>query len=598
MRELSVPAAVVLPDDADLTDLVVAAAERRPHSVAFRRRTGVHWEDVTAREFLHEVTALAAGLVAAGVGPGDRVGIVSRTRYEWTLADFALWFAGAVPVPVYETSSAEQAEWILSDSGAVGCFVESAAHRDLIAGLRDRLPALAHLWCFDDGDHVRIAGDAADAGGELAGRRAALGPGSLATLIYTSGTTGRPKGCELSHGNLRTGTENVIAAMGDVFAPGSSTLLFLPLAHVFARTIEIGCVASGVTMGHSPDVSDLVEHLGEFQPTFVLSVPRVFEKVFNGAHAKAAAAGRGRVFERAAAVAIRSSQAEDTGGAGLSLRLQHAVFDRLVYAKLRAALGGHTRWAVSGGAPLGARLGHFFRGVGVTVLEGYGLTETSAATTVNLPHAIRVGSVGRPIPGSGVRIATDGEVLLAGPHVFGGYWANADATAAALDGEWFRSGDLGELDDDGYLWITGRKKEIIVTAGGKNVAPAPLEDRVRAHPLVSQCLVVGDARPYVAALVTLDPEALPSWLAEQHRDPATAAAELTDDPQVLAEITSAVDAANRSVSQAEAVKRFAVLPVDFTEAGGQLTPTLKLRREVIQQEFAADVEKLYTRPTR
>jgi long-chain acyl-CoA synthetase len=596
VRELTVPLAVDVPAGAALPDLVTDAARDTPDHVQLRRRRGDTWQDVTCRELLDEVCAVARGLVAAGVGPGDRVGIMSRTRAEWTVADLATWFAGAVPVPVYETSSAEQVAWVLGDSGAVGCFVESRAHAETVGAVRDRLPGLREVWVLDDdalGDLTAAGTDVDDA--ELVARRATLRADSLATLIYTSGTTGRPKGCMLTHGNLLAGTRNALAVLQEVFGADSSTLLFLPLAHVFARVIEVGCLASGVALAHAPDTTTLLTDLAASRPTFILSVPRVFEKVFNGAQAKARAESKGRVFDQAAAHAIAYSQALDkAGGPGLPLRVQHALYDRFVFSRLREALGGRTRTAVSGGAPLGARLGHFFRGIGVTVLEGYGLTETTAAATLNTTEHQRVGSVGRPIPGCGVRIADDGEVLLKGPHVFVGYWHDDEATAAAFDADgWFRTGDLGALDDDGYLTITGRKKEIIVTSAGKNVAPAPLEDAIRAHPLVSQCVVVGDERPYVGALITLDAEALPGWLTAQHRSPGTAAAELVDDSAVRAALSAAVDRANAAVSKAEAVKRFAVLPVDFTEAAGHLTPTLKLRRDVVLRDFAADVDALY-----
>ncbi len=599
VRELTVPAVVELPDDADLTDLLASAAVATPFRVQLRRAVEGRWEDVTCRELLDQVTALARGLVAAGVGPGDRVGIMSRTRYEWTVADFALWFAGAVPVPIYETSSAEQVSWILGDSGAAACFVETGAHAELLGSLQAALPGLRHVWTFDDGvvDQLTRAGaDVADS--VMAERRAALRADSVATIIYTSGTTGRPKGCTLTHGNLRAGTENALAGLSGLFTAEGSTLLFLPLAHVFARVIEIGCLVSGVTLGHVPDTTTLLADLDLFRPTFILAVPRVFEKVFNGAQAKATADGKARVFGRAAALAIRYSRALDSpGGPGLVLRTQHAVFDRFVFGRLRAALGGRTQHAVSGGAPLGARLGHFFRGIGVTVLEGYGLTETSAASTLNTPDHIRIGSVGRPIPGSGVRIADDGEVLLRGPHVFSGYWNEEAATKAVLDADgWFSTGDIGELDDDGFLSITGRKKEILVTSAGKKVAPAPLEDSIRAHPLVSQCIVVGDERPYVAALITLDTEALPGWLAAHRRDPAQATGDLTADPAVLNELAGAVERANRAVSRAEAIRRFVILPGDLTEAAGHLTPTLKLRRAKVVRDFAADLDRLYALP--
>jgi long-chain acyl-CoA synthetase len=596
VRELTVPVAVEVPDDAALPDMLTDAARNTPDRVQMRRRRGDAWVDVTCRELLDEVQAVARGLVAAGVAAGDRVGIMSRTRAEWTITDLATWVAGAVPVPVYETSSAEQVAWVLGDSGAVACVVETRAHSELVASVRDTLPALREVWVLDDDAMTELATAGADVDdAELDIRRATLHADSLATLIYTSGTTGRPKGCMLTHRNLLAGTHNALAVLHGVFDADSSTLLFLPLAHVFARTIEVGCFVSGVTLAHTPDTTALLADLATSRPTFILSVPRVFEKVFNGAQAKARAEGKGRVFDKAAAHAIAYSQALDTDrGPGPLMRVQHSLYDRFVYGRLRAALGGRTESAVSGGAPLGARLGHFFRGIGVTVLEGYGLTETTAASTVNTMEQQRVGSVGRPIPGSGVRIAEDGEVLLKGPHVFTGYWHDEAATAAAFDDEgWFRTGDLGALDDDGFLSITGRKKEILVTSAGKNVAPAPLEDAIRAHPLVSQCIVVGDERPYVAALLTLDAEAVPGWLAAQHRPPDVPIEQLVDDPAVRQSLSAAVARANAAVSKAEAIKRFAVLPVDFTEAAGHLTPTLKLRREVVLRDFAADVDALY-----
>lgn len=595
MREYSVPALVDYPTG-NLTDLVRDNAAQAPAAVVFSRRVGERWEDVTATDFHRQVTAVAKGLVAAGVRPGDRVALMSRTRYEWTLCDFAIWYAGGVTVPVYETSSAEQVQWILEDSGAVGIIVESGEHEAAVQSVQAAVPGLTHLWRLDTGAVEKLTaagGDVADE--EVTRRCAALDPGTLATIIYTSGTTGRPKGCELTHGNFLHDVGNVVRAVDEVFLAGSSTLLFLPLAHVFARIIQVGCVMRRVRMGHSADVKSLLADLAVFRPTFILSVPRVFEKVYNSASQKAQAEGKGAIFDRAAATAIAYSEALDRGGPGLVLRGQHALFDRLVYSKLRHALGGQARWAISGGAPLGVRLGHFFRGIGIRVLEGYGLTETTAATTVNRTTRAKIGTVGQPIPGTAVRVADDGEVLIRGPHVFRGYWRNEAATAEAIDPEgWFRTGDLGALDEDGFLTITGRKKEIIVTAGGKNVAPAVLEDRLRAHPLVSQCLVVGDGQPYIAALVTIDAEALPLWLRQHGRAESTAVAELVDDPTLRAEIQRAVEEANQAVSRAEAIKRFRILPVDFTEAGGQLTPSLKLRRAVILKEFASEVEALYS----
>ncbi len=589
------PAVLPAREGGSLVDALADNAARFPGSVAISRRAGSGWQDVTCAQFHDEVRAVAKGIVASGVGPGDRVGVMSATRYEWTVVDYALWYAGAVPVPIYETSSAEQVQWILSDSGAVGVFLEGSAHRAVFDEVAGDLPEVTRVWVFDEGATGALAsGGAGVADEELDARRATLGPASLATIMYTSGTTGRPKGCTLTHGNFLFEVDAVTSGAPELFGPGSSTLLFLPIAHVFGRIIQITCIAARVRLGHTADVKNVVADLAVFRPTFLLSVPRVFEKIYNGSTSKAHAEGKGRIFDRAAAVAIAHSQAQDAGGPSLWLRAQHGVFDRLVYSKLRAALGGEVTHAVSGGAALGARLGHFFRGIGLIIMEGYGLTETSAAATLNRPGLIRIGSVGRPLPGTEVRIGDDGEVLLRGPHIFAGYWNNPSATAEVIGADgWFHSGDIGELDADGFLSITGRKKELIVTSGGKNVAPAVLEDRLRAHPLVSHCMVVGDGRPYVAALVTLDTEALPAWLAAQGKPAGTGAAALVDDPELRAEIQGAVDDANRAVSHAEAIKRFAVLPVDWTDSGGQLTPTLKLKRGVVMAQFADAVEALY-----
>jgi long-chain acyl-CoA synthetase len=617
VRQHSIPALVQIPDSANLAEVVSRRAADRPQQVALRRSTsGGTWQDVTAREFRDEVTALAKGLIAAGIAAGDRVGLMSRTRYEWTVLDYAIWTAGAVCVPVYETSSAEQVEWIMSDSGAKAIFVESTAHEAIVAGLRDRLTALEHVWRIegaaasgqatgDAGDKAPgldvLTADGASVADDVASKRAsAAGAGDLATIIYTSGTTGRPKGCELTHRNLLAEVRNTSAAAPEIFSVAdSSTLLFLPLAHVLARVIEVGCIEGGIILGHTPDVNNLLPDLGSFRPTFLLAVPRVFEKVYNGAEQKAESEGKGAIFRRAARTAIAYSRALDSrargdGGPGAGLRIAHAVFDRLVYTKLRAAVGGQVQYAVSGGSALGERLGHFFRGVGITILEGYGLTETAAAATVNRPSNNKIGTVGPPVPGDAVKIAQDGEVLIKGPTVLSSYWGNSAGTAEALtDDGWMRTGDLGELDDEGYLRITGRKKEIIVTAGGKNVAPAPLEDRIRAHFLVSQAMVVGDGRPYVAALVTIDEDAFPAWK-EKHRKAADAAAAgLRDDPDLVAEIQAAVDDANTTVSRAESIRRFRIVDGDFTQENGQLTPSLKMRRNVVARDRAADIEALY-----
>jgi long-chain acyl-CoA synthetase len=595
VQEYSSPATFTVPEGAALPDAVSENARTHPTRVAFSRKTGDSWTDVSSKEFAEQVAALARGLVAAGVETGDRVGILSKTRYEWTLADYAIWTAGGVAVPIYETSSADQAQWILADSGAVAVVVETAEHAALIASVRDQLPELREVWQIEDGDLDAVAARGADVAEErLAERRAALSLETLATIIYTSGTTGRPKGCELTHGNLLYVAELGAAVIPAMRAEGASSLLFLPLAHVFARIIEVSCVQNGARLGHTGDLTQLLADLGTFQPTFLVAVPRVFEKVYNGARQKAHAGGKGAIFDRAERVAVAWSRAQDTGGAGLGLNLQHKLFDALVYGKLRAAMGGKVEYALSGGAPLGERLGHFFRGIGVTILEGYGLTETTGPATVSGPDALKVGTVGRPAPGSAVRIVESGEIQVRGPQVFRGYWHNPDATAETMRDGWFATGDIGVLDAEGYVTITGRIKEIIVTAGGKNVSPAILEDKIRAHPLVSQCIVVGDNRPFIGCLITLDAEALPGWLESKGRPTDVPMTELVDDPEVMAEIQAAVDAANKQVSKAESIRSFAVLPVEWTVEGGQLTPSLKLKRSVVMKEFAAEVEKIYT----
>ena len=594
MREYSSPLTVEIPATGNLTDDVVRNADEAPDGVAFSRRRGDDWEDVTAGEFLHEVRAVAKGLVAAGIQTGDRVALISKTRYEWTLVDYAIWFAGAVTVPVYETSSSEQIEWILGDSGATAVVAEGPVHTARIAERRASLESLNHVWSMaDNAIEVlrRLGEDISDA--DLEVRRTTATPLDLATVIYTSGTTGRPKGCLLTHGNFMFELGVAVPELHELFdADDASTLLFLPLAHVFARIIQVGAVKARVRLGHSADIKNLLPDLDRFQPTFILAVPRVFEKVFNTASQKATAEGRGGIFERAADTAIAYSRALDRGKVPMALRARHAVFSRLVYGRLRAALGGKCRYAVSGGAPLGDRLGHFYRGIGLVVLEGYGLTETTAALTANRPDALKIGSVGQPLPGTEVRVAEDGELLFRGGQVFAGYWENEPATAEVLgrDG-WFHTGDVGEIDEEGFVRITGRKKEILVTAGGKNVAPAVLEDRVRGHALVSQCLVVGDGQPFIAALVTIDPESFADW-ATAHAKTGDVRS-LVDDPDLRDEVQHAVDEANAAVSRAESIRKFVILPEDWTEEGGQLTPSLKLKRNVVVRECKDEIAALF-----
>ncbi|QTE28363.1 AMP-dependent synthetase/ligase [Pengzhenrongella sicca] len=601
MDEFRTPQLVDVDPSKNLNDLFAARVAAKPDGTVIEIKdegTGT-WIPMSAREFDAEVVSVAQGLVARGVEPGDRVGIMSRTRYEWTLLDWAVWAAGAVPVPVYETSSAEQVLWILTDAEVSLVVVETAQHAATVAQVRGDLPALREVLVLDDGAIEALVSAGPAVGADEIGRRRGLAAlGDVATIIYTSGTTGRPKGVELTHENFYVLTVNAVEGLNPVVAtPGARTLLFMPLAHVFARFIEVLCIPAGCVLGHTPDAKNLLADLASFQPTFILSVPRVFEKVYNSAEQKAVAGGKGAIFQRAAKTAIVYSRALDTPrGPSPWLRVQHKVADVLVLSKLRAALGGRVEWAISGGAPLGERLGHFYRGLGLKVLEGYGLTETTAPSTVNTPDQTKIGTVGPPLPGGSIRIAADGEVEVKGPHVFRAYHRNPAATAEAFNDGWFRTGDLGALDDDGFLRITGRKKEIIVTAGGKNVAPAALEDRLRGHPLVSQVVVVGDQRPFIGALLTLDADSLPGWLSA-HGHPAMSAAEAAANPAVLASIDRAVEKTNEAVSRAESIRKYRILDGDLTIANGYLTPKLSVRRSQVLKDFSGEIDALYGGPT-
>jgi long-chain acyl-CoA synthetase len=594
--EYAVPADFRVPDDANLTDSLFGNAAEFPDNVAFDRKIGDQWQPVTSKHFAEEVKALAAGLIASGVQAGDRVGLMSATRYEWTLIDYAIWTAGAVTVPIYETSSSEQIEWILSDSGAVAVFLETDAHQSAYDEVSKNLGGVNNVWRIETASLDALV-DAGKGVGEdqIEQRRRTLTPESLATIIYTSGTTGRPKGCELTHRNFLFDAMSTSYGLDELFGPDKSTLLFLPLAHVFARIIQVSCVQNRVRMGHTADIKNLLSDLAVFKPTFILSVPRVFEKVYNTAKQKAHADGKGAIFDLAERVAIGYSEAQDGNALQrLALEAPHRLFDALVYSKLRAALGGKAEAAVSGGAPLGARLGHFYRGIGLPIYEGYGLTETTAGATCNRPDAVKVGTVGKPIPGVTIRIAEDGEILMKGDNVFRGYYNNDKATQETLEGGWFHTGDIGELDDEGYLRITGRKKELIVTAGGKNVAPAVLEDRIRAHPLISQCLVVGDQKPFIACLVTIDEEAFPDWKKSNGKPADATVADLKDDDDLRTAVQAAIDDANKAVSKAEGIKAFRILAEDWTVDSGHLTPSLKVKRNVVLKDAQSDIDALYS----
>ncbi|MFT6803222.1 MAG: long-chain acyl-CoA synthetase [Nitriliruptoraceae bacterium] len=594
MQEYTMPGEVNVPATETLTTSIFEAYEQHPTRPAFATRVGGAFQTISTKAFVDDVVATASGLMGLGIKAGDRVCIMSPTRYEWTVVDYAIWAAGAVTVPIYETSSAEQVEWIVGNSEAVAIIVADAELKTIFDDVADRLPACAHVFVLDDGglDTLRAAGDSDHA--TVRARSETRTGSDLATLVYTSGTTGRPKGVELSHTNFVWDATQVVNIAGEFFRAGESTLLFLPLAHIFARLIQVGSVRSGVLLAYSTGIPALLEELQMLKPTFLLAVPRVFEKVFNGAQQRSHADGKGKIFDKAAATAIAYSEAQTSGATiGLKLKLEHALFDKLVYSKLRTAMGGRIRFAVSGGAALGTRLGHFYNGIGITILEGYGLTETSAGATLNAPSAFRIGSVGRPLPGASVKIAEDGEVLIKSGGVLKGYFKNDAATKEAIteDG-WFCSGDLGSIDSEGYLSITGRKKEIIVTAGGKNVAPAPLEDRIRAHNLISQAMVIGDDRKFVSAVLTLDPDAFPVWAAANGKAGKTVA-DLVDDAELHAELQKAVDDANKSVSKAESIRAFKILPVDF-EIGDELSQKQSVKRHVVNKKYSDVIESIYS----
>ncbi|KQR21910.1 long-chain fatty acid--CoA ligase [Agreia sp. Leaf335] len=595
MEEFSVPAVVKADPDANATDLLLARAAATPDAPLFAVPDGDDgWSEITVAEFLHRVRATAKGLIANGIKPGDKIGFMCKTRYEWTVVDFATWFAGAILVPIYETSAPSQVQWNLSDSGAVAVILETADHFAKFDEVHPDLPLINQVWQIDLGDLDKIVASGAAVSDEaLEVARSSASGSDLATLIYTSGTTGRPKGCMLTHSNFVELSRNAGVAMKEMLEPGASTLLFITTAHIFARFISVLCVHAGVKVGHQPDTKKLLTSLGSFRPTFLLAVPRVFEKVYNSSEQKAESGGKGAIFRKAAATAIEHSVALDEGKVSLGLRLRFALFDRLVLSKIRQAMGGRVEYAVSGSAPLGHRLGHFYRSLGIKILEGYGLTETTAPATVNLVSKFKIGTVGPALPGVGVRIADDGEIQVTGVNVFAGYWNNDEATREAMDGAWFKTGDIGAFDSDGFLTITGRKKEIIVTAAGKNVAPAVLEDPIRANPLVGQVIVVGDQKPFISALITLDPEMLPVWLGNNGQSAGLSLAEAAQNPAVLAEIQRAVDEANSAVSRAESIRKFVVLSDDLTEDSGHLTPKLTIKRHVIMKDFADDVERIY-----
>jgi len=593
MIETYLPALAPHPTTGNITTIITDRVAQEPGRVLVSRPLGNGWQPVTAVEFDQEIRSVAKGLIAHGVARGDRVAIMAKTRYEWTILDFAIIYCGGITVPIYETSSAEQVRWILSDSASVLLVVESphlaelsesvrpSTCREILTITEDAIPAL-----------VLAGKDVPDSAVDE--RINSLGPEDLMTLIYTSGTTGNPKGVTFTHGNFISECSNVVLyARVEFLKPGGSTLLFLPIAHVFGRMIQFGAIHAGLHLAHCGDINRLPQDLATFKPTLVLAVPRIFEKVYNSAENKAHEAGKSKIFKKAVDTAVAYSEALDSGTFSIKSRALHLIFDRLVYSKIRTGLGGKVDAAISGGAPLSPRLGHFFRGAGINILEGYGLTETTAASSLNVRSAQKIGSVGRPIPGTRIKIAPDGEVLVKGAVVMKGYWQNEAATRECMtDDGYFKTGDLGTIDDEGYLSIVGRKKEIIVTSGGKNVAPEVLEDRLRSHPLISQCMVVGDNKPFIAALITLDLDSIKSW-SKSNKKAGASLAELTKDPALIDVIQTAVDEANKVVSRAESIRKFTILPQDFTIADGQLTAKLSVKRHVVNQQFAQEIADLF-----
>jgi len=596
MKFYDVPIKVNTDPSLNASDLLLERVAINPsHALFSCQGPDGTWRNVTSKEFLDEVKSLAKGLIAQGIKPGDAVAIMSRTRYEWTMIDFAIWFAGAVSVPIYESSAASQIEWILTDSDSIALFIEDEEHLQRFNEIKSNIKKVKHVWRIDSKDFSQLHKDGEKIGDDqLEKARSNAGLSDLATIVYTSGTTGHPKGCELIHKNFVDHAKNAAAEIPEIANDKQSSLIFLPLAHILARYVSVLCLHSGIRVGHLSDSKQVAQVLPAFKPTFILAVPRVFEKIYNGAELRAETGGKGKIFRSAAEVAIDYSKALDSESVpSLGLKIKHKLFDRLVYSKLRAAMGGNVKYAISGGAPLGARLGHFYRGIGLIVLEGYGLTETTAAAVIGRVVWQKIGKVGRALPGTGIKIADDGEIWLRGINCMRGYWRNEAATREAFVEDWLRTGDLGELDEDGFLTITGRKKEMLVTAGGKNVAPAPIEDPLRAHPLVGQVVVIGDSKPFISALISLDPEMVPVWAQNNGIEEKLTLAEATKHPDIIAEIQKAVDQVNKLFSKAEQIRSFEILDVELTEASGHLTPSLKIKRTKVMVDFDLQVERIY-----
>lgn len=599
MRQFTNTTQIEWDPDLSIPTMLRTRLEERPDSVMWECKAslGSQWIPVTTREFVEEVRALAQGFIASGVQRGDAIAILSATRYEFTLIDFASWWIGALPVGIYQTDSPMQIEHILDDSEITLVITETESQADVIREMAQNRPLIREVLTLDNGaiDTLRRRGEEKPELAEEVESRALNTHGTdLATIIYTSGATGRPKGVELTHKNFtfigeagRNGFPEVV--MDD----NPRTLLFLPLAHVFARFVEVLVLCTNTVMGHSPDTKNLIADLSTFEPTYLLTAPRVLEKVYNAADAKTGGGLKQKVFRWSAKASIGHSRARQARDLTPYLSAKRAVADALVLSKVRAIMGKKLKFIVSGGAPFSPRLGHFFRGAGFHVVEGYGLSETTAPLAVNPPLAAKIGSVGQPFPQVSVRISDEDEIQVKGECVFRGYHNDPELTAQSFteDG-WFKTGDLGSLDDEGFIWITGRAKDVIVTAGGKNVSPGVVEDRLRGHPLVSQAVAVGEGKPFIGALVTLDTDMLPGWLANHDIEPLTVA-EAAKDPRVLRALDAAVVRANEPVSRAESIRKFTVLTEDFTEANGLLTPSMKVKRGEVVRRFSKEIEAMY-----
>lgn len=611
MQELHSPANFEIKEGETCLTALLDSVQARPYGVLFTRPKNYEWVNVTAEEFRSEIYEVAKGLIANGVRQGDRVALLAATRYEWSLLDFAIWAAGAASVPIYPSSSFSQVQWIIEDSGAVLGITETREHTELMEHLKiddTGAPALSgspsqlrRILEINSSaiETLKFEGRPVT-DDEVDARIRATRLEHLASIVYTSGTTGRPKGCALTHHNWIHQIRGLLThPIGGIAVPGTRVVTYLPMAHVLARAVSLAVAIGGATQSHWSDTSTLTVELQRSHPNLLLGVPRVFEKVRNAAAHNALSGGpvKAAIFSRAEKTAIEYSEAMDTEeGPSKVLKARQKLFDRLVYSKIRSAIGGAVWYCITGGSAMSRELSHFFRGMGLPIYEGYGLTETAAAAAVDFEDQ-KIGTVGKPMPGVTIRVNEDGEILVKGDIVFDGYWNNDEATRAAKDAEgWYNTGDLGTLHESGHLEITGRKKDLIVTAAGKNVSPGPLEEALRAHPLISQAMLVGDGKPFIGVLVTLDEDALTRWRLERNIPEATQIKDLATDPALRAEVQDAINAANQLVSQAEGIKKFFILDRDLSEEADELTPTLKVKRNVVVRRYSDAIDFIYKKP--